>query len=369
MEMRSKMKKKIKLFHPDFSKNEELALIKTLKSGFWASGSGNGQVKKFEELLSRYLKTKSSIAVNSGTSALHLALSMIDLKGKEVILPSMSFVSTAHAVIYNGGKPVFADIDPETLCIDPSSFEELINERTKVVLPVHFAGQACEMSKIIKNCKKNNLELIEDAAHAIGTTHKGEKIGTHGTAVCFSFHPAKNLAMPSGGAITLNNKKWKRYADDLKIRRWCGISDRKESSYDVKELGWNYYMNEFSAAIGIEQLKKIDMLTKKRRDNAKQFNDELKCEYKMKYDKECSYHFYWIRVKNRKRFMENLKKEGIETGIHYKPIHTMSMYKKLRVKLFHTELVGDEIVSIPVHSDLKTEDIERIIQSINKFCN
>ena len=127
--MRSKMKKKIKLFHPDFSKNEELALIKTLKSGFWASGSGNGQVKKFEELLSRYLKTKSSIAVNSGTSALHLALSLFDIKNKEVILPSITFASTAHAILYNGGIPIFADILPDTQCLDPKSVLEKLSKK------------------------------------------------------------------------------------------------------------------------------------------------------------------------------------------------------------------------------------------------
>jgi dTDP-4-amino-4,6-dideoxygalactose transaminase len=363
------MRKKIKLFNPDFSKNEELALIDTMKSGFWASGSGSGQVKRFEDLLSKYLRVKGCVAVNSGTSALHLALSLIDVKGKEVILPSLSFVSTAHAIIYNGGKPVFADIDPETLCINPELIEELITKKTKAALPVHFAGQACEMYPIIKNCKKYNLDLIEDAAHAIGTTYKNKKIGTHGTAVCFSFHPAKNLAMPTGGAITINNNKWKKYAEDLRVRRWCGISDRKDTTYDVKELGWNYYMNEFSATIGIEQLKKIDKLTKKRRENAKRFNDELKCEHKMNYDKECSYHFYWIRVKNRKKFIVNMKESGIEVGVHYKPIHTMSMYKKLKVKLPHTEIVGKEIVSIPTHSNLKTDDVDKVISTINKFCN
>ena len=363
------MKKKIKLFSPDFDKNEELALINTLKSGFWASGSGSGKVQKFEDLLSDYLKVKGCVAVNSGTSALHLALSLIDLKGKDVILPSLSFVSTAHAVIYNGGNPVFADIDPETLCIDPDLIEELITKKTKVVLPVHFAGQSCELSSIIKSCKKYNLDLVEDAAHAMGTTYKNKKIGCHGTAVCFSFHPAKNLAMPTGGAITVNNNKWKKYEDDLKVKRWCGISDRKDTSYDVKELGWNYYMNEFSAAIGIEQLKKIDVLTKKRKENAKRFNKELRCEYKMSYDEGCSYHFYWIRVKNRKKFMDDLKENGIETGIHYKPIHTMSMYKKLKSKLPHTENVGKEIVSIPTHSDLKNDDVDRIISTINRFCN
>ena len=348
---------------------EEKAIIKVLRSRFWTSGSGIGNVEKFEKKFNKYIGSNSTVAVNSGTAALHLALSLFDIKNKEVILPSISFVSTAHAIIYNGGKPVFADVDPLTLNIDPESISNSITSNTKVILPVHLGGLASNIDEIQKICTRSKIFLVEDAAHASGSKFHDRKIGTHGSAVCFSFHPIKNLAMPAGGAITLNGQKNSEFKKILQSKRWCGISNRKGTDYDVHMLGWNYYMNEFSAAIGIEQLKKIDVLTKKRKENAKRFNTELRCEYKMSYDEGCSYHFYWIRVKNRKKFMDDLKENGIETGIHYKPIHTMSMYKKLKSKLPHTENVGKEIVSIPTHSDLKNDDVDRIISTINRFCN
>ena len=148
------MKYKIKLFDPVFDKKEEQAIVKVLKSRFWASGSGSGNVKIFETNFKKFLNTKKCVAVNNGTSALHLALSLMDIKGKEVILPSLSFVSTAHAVMYNGGIPVFADIDPNTFCIDPASIEKKITHKTKVILPVHFAGLSCDLNRIQKLCRK-----------------------------------------------------------------------------------------------------------------------------------------------------------------------------------------------------------------------
>lgn len=361
------MKKQIKLFDPVFGKEEEVTVLNTLKSGFWASGSGSGKVKQFENSFKDYLGSNGCVAVNNGTSALHLALSLIDLKGKDVILPSLSFVSTAHAIIYNGGNPVFVDVDPKTLCTDPNMVEEITTSKTKAVLPVHFAGYSCDLSAITKTCKKHNIALIEDAAHATGTTYKNKKIGTHGTAVCFSFHPAKNLAMPTGGAISLNGKNLKRHEDILKIRRWCGISNRKGASYDITELGWNFYMNELSAAVGIEQLKKLDVHNKKRKKTARQYSKELHVETKMPYNEECSYHFYWICVKNRDKFMRSMSHLGIETGIHYKPIHTMSMYKRYRTHLPVTEKIENQIVSIPTHPNLKDEDVSYIISEINRF--
>ena len=363
------MKSKIKLFDPVFGKNEEQAIIRVLKSRFWASGSGSGNVKIFENDFKKFVNTKKCVAVNNGTSALHLALSLMDIKGKEVVLPSLSFVSTAHAVIYNGGIPVFADIDPETLCIDPASIEEKISNKTKVILPVHFAGLPCNLDKIQKLCKKQNLKLVEDAAHAAGSIYKNKKIGAHGAAVCFSFHPVKNLAMPTGGAITLNDKKSATYENKLKIRRWCGITNRKEATYDISELGWNFYMNEFAAAIGIEQLKKLDFLNKKRKKIAERYFKEIKSDCKMPMDKGCSYHFYWICVNNRKKFMKKMDGEGIETGIHYKPIHTMSMYKNKKIKLVETEKVGSNIISIATNPNLSNKDVDHIILSINKFQN
>ena len=359
------MKKIIKLFDPVIGKEEEIAVKKTLKSHFWASGLGIGNVEKFEKKFNKYVNSKCCVTVNSGTAALHLALSLVNIKNKEVILPSLSFVSTAHAVVYNGGKPIFADINPHTLCIDPKEIERNITKKTKAIIAVHLGGLSSNIFEIKKICKKHNLTLIEDAAHATGSSFRGKKIGTHGDAVCFSFHPVKNLAMPTGGAITLNNKN-KKFDSLLRSKRWCGISNRDGQTYDVTNLGWNYYMNEISAAIGIEQLRKLDRLNNYRKKIAKKYYEQIKLDDKMPFQKECAYHLYWIRVKNREKFMKNMTEEKIETGIHYIPIHRMKLYRN-KTKLPVTELVGDEIVTIPIHPNLTNLDVDRIIKSVNRF--
>ncbi len=356
----------IKLFDPSIDQSEEKAVVKTLKSKFWAAGSGIGNVKKFEEEFNGYIGSKKCVAVNSGTAALHLALSLMDIKGKEVILPSLSFASTAHAILYNGGIPKFVDVDEKTLCIDPNEIEKKITKKTRVILPVHFAGMPCQMNKILKICHSNKLKLVEDAAHASGTNFQNKKIGTHGMAVCFSFHPVKNLAMPTGGLISLNGKMSSQNEEVLKSKRWCGISNRKGITYDVKELGWNYYMNEFSATIGLEQLKKLDRLNSIRKNTAKRFSKEIESENKMQFDKNCSYHFYWIRVKHRSKFIDFMKNHKIETGIHYKPIHKMSLYSN-KIKLKVTDKIANEIISLPTHPNLSHDDVSRIIQAVNKW--
>jgi dTDP-4-amino-4,6-dideoxygalactose transaminase len=360
------MLKKIKLFDTYIGKKEDQAVSEVLKSHFWASGAGVGYVSKFENSFKKYISSKNCVAVNSGTAALNLALSLIDLKNKEVIVPSLTFVSTVHAVILNGGKPVFADVDQKSLCLDEKSIESVITKRTKVVLPVHFGGMPCELDKIMKICKNNELILIEDAAHAAGSAYKKKKIGTHGMAVCFSFHPVKNLAMPGGGVISLNYDDHETLKK-LNARRWCGITDRKNAYYDVKEIGWNYYMNEFSAAIGLIQLKKLEQMNKIRKKIASRYHQEINVKHKMPYNNDCSYHLFWIRVKNRDDFMKKMAKVGIETGIHYNPVHQMTCYKDKKTKLPITEKAGKEVVSLPMHPNLNEEDVDLIISSVNRF--
>lgn len=356
----------IKLFDPSVNSREEKAILQTLRSHYWASGSGEGKVKEFENKFNKFLGTKYCAALNSGTAALHLALSLFDIKNKEVLIPSLSFVSTATAVLYNGGIPVFVDVDKRTLCMDPKTLNEKISKKTKVILPVHFGGMPCNLDHILKICKENNLYLIEDAAHAVGSSYKNKKIGRHGDAVCFSFHPVKNLAMPTGGAITFNTSNSKSFLEKTKSLRWCGIINRKNYSYDVDKIGWNYYMNEFSASIGIIQLSKLNKLNYKRKKIAKIFSNEIKIENKMPYDENCSYHIYWLRIKNRKKFMAAMKTKKIETGIHYNPIHTMSLFNS-KQKLPNTEEISNQIVSIPIHANLTDSEVDYIIKSINNF--
>ena len=360
------MKKKINLFAPNIGKDEKQKISQVLESKFWASGSGTGNVLKFENQFKRYLGSDDCIAVNSGTSALNLSLSLFNIKNKEVVLPSLSFVSTAHAVIINGGIPVFVDIEPGTMCIDPYEIQKSITTKTIAILPVHFGGFPCNLKNIQDIAEKHNLTSIEDAAHASGATYNNKKIGSHGTAVCFSFHPVKNLAMPTGGLVSINHKNHKQFRKILLARRWCGITDRIDSEYDVKELGWNYYMNEFSAVIGLIQLKKLDRLNIIRKNIAKFYDEQIKVEHKIPFDKRCSYHLYWICVKNRNKFRKELNNKGIETGTHYKPIHKMSFYKSSK-KILNTEKAAKEIVTIPIHPNLTQPQLDYIIKSINKF--
>ena len=357
--------KKIKLFDPAIDEREVKKVVKTLMSGFWASGAGGGQVQEFEENFKKFINSKSCVSVNSGTAALHLAAALCDIKGKEVILPSLSFVSTAHAIMYNGGIPVFVDVNPHTLCIDPEEIKKKISKKTRCIIPVHFGGMPADIKKIQK-LSNSNIMIIEDAAHACGSEFNGKKIGSHGDFVCFSFHPVKNLAMPTGGLISINNHNYKKITEDLKSKRWCGISNRKYADYDVDKIGWNFYMNELSAAIGLVQLQKIKKMNNKRKSIAKIYDKELNVSKKIPFTSTCVYHLYWICVRDRNFFRKKLLEKGIETGTHYKPIHQLSLYKK-SVKLPLTEKIANEIVTIPIHPNLTGSQIDYIVKTVNRF--
>ena len=359
---------KINLFEPYIDDAEEKAVLDTLRSKFWASGAGVGNVSIFENKFKKYTNANECLAVNSGTAALNIALSLFDIKNKEVIIPSLSFISTANCVLLNGGIPKFVDVDPKTLCIDPESIEKSITKKTRAVIPVHFGGMPCDMTKIMKITKKYRITIVEDAAHAAGASFKKKKIGTHGFAVCFSFHPVKNLAMPTGGLIALNHPKAKMYKKKIQAKRWCGITNRKDDSYQVKEIGDNYYMNEISAAIGIKQLEKLNKMNSIRKHIASCYKKDLDDEKKMPFSQECSYHLYWICVKNRKTFRQKMGEKGIQTGTHYRPIHTFSLYQN-QVKLPITNSVGKQIVTLPIHPNLSDDDVDKIISFTNRFSN
>ena len=362
------MSKQIKLFDPFVGIEEEKSLTKTLHSHFWASGAGTNLVHEFEQKFKTYVNSKDCIAVNSGTAALNLALSLIDIKRKDVIVPSLTFVSTVNAIKFNHGNPIFIDIDPKTGCLDFELLEKVITKKTKAILPVHFGGLPCNLKEIIKISKNHHLHLIEDAAHAIGSTYNKKKIGSHGEFSCFSFHPVKNLAMPTGGLISLNNIDYKKTRKILESKRWCGITNRKNMVYDVKILADNYYMNEFSASIGLVQLKKLDKMNSIRKKIAKKYHKQINLENKMPLIDGCSYHLYWILVKHRDQFIKKMSQNKIQVGIHYKPVHEMTLYKNMK-KLPITENFGKSIISLPMHPNLSNSDVERVIECVNKFAN
>jgi len=358
-------KKQIKLFDPKIDSNEKRNIKHVFDSHNWASGSGSYFVNSFEKKFVSYIGARSGFAVNSGTAALHLAVSSISENKGEIIVPSLSFISTAHCVMYSGHKVIFSDIDPLTGCIDPEDIEKKITKKTKAIIPVHFGGLSCNLKKILNISKSHNIPVIEDASHAAGTIYDKKRIGSHGDLVCFSFHPVKNLAMPGGGFISINSNN-RNFANSILSKRWCGISDRVGTDYDVKDLGWNYYMNEFSAAIGVAQLSKLNKLNKSRQKTAKKYFDGINVDSKMPYQNSCSYHFYWILVKNRNKIRDKLKKVNIETGTHYKPIHKMSYYKK-RHTLPCTEKISNEIITLPTHPNLSDSDVHYIIEKINEI--
>jgi perosamine synthetase len=359
--MKYSQKKTIHLFEPFSDKQEVDQVSKIIKNNFWASGSGVGLVSKFENKFRDFIGSKNIVAVNNGTSALQLSLNILDVSKKEVLIPSLTFVSTAHAAVTNNAKPKFVDIDESTLCIDMDDLEKKITKNSKVIIPVHFGGYPCDLKKLKKIKHDYNLNIVEDAAHACGATFDNKKIGSHNEITCFSFHPVKNLAMPTGGAIAINNNQQYKL---LKSLRWCGITNRNGSDYDVDKLGWNFYMNEISAGVGLVQLKRLDKLNNKRKQIAKIYNSKINLDHKMPFSKDCSYHLYWIRVKNRTTFMKKMLENGIETGIHYKPVHKMTYYKN-STKLETCDRIWTELVSIPMHPNLSEIQVEKIIDNIN----
>ena len=360
--MKNKKQKLIHLFEPYHDKQEINQISQIIKSKFWASGSGSGYVSKFEETFCDYLNAKNVVAVNSGTAALQLSLNALNVSQSEVLIPTMTFVSTAHAAVTNNAIPKFVDVDESTLCIDLDDLEKKITKKTKVIIPVHFGGYPCDLSKLNKLKNDYGLHIVEDAAHACGATYNKKKIGSHSEFVCFSFHPVKNLAMPTGGAISINAKT----TADFKSLRWCGITNRKGSYYDVDKLGWNFYMNEISAGIGLIQLKRLDKQNKRRKQIAKKYCEKINLDKKMPFSNDCSYHLYWIRVKNRDSFMKKMLLNGIETGIHYKPVHHMSFYKNSD-KLKTCDNIWKELVTLPLHLNLSEYEIEKIISSVNQY--
>jgi perosamine synthetase len=254
----------------------------------------------------------------------------------------MSFVSTAHAILYNGGKPAFADVSSRTLCLNPKTLPYRGN--TAAIIPVHFGGMECEV-------KKAEVPIIEDSAHRI------KRGCVRNNITCFSFHPVKNLSTLGGGAIAANVK-----LDRLRDKRWCGITDRVEQYYDVKEIGWNYYMSEVSAAIGLVQLERLDMMNKRRQEIAYRYRTML--EYSsMQYEEGVPYHLYWIRVKHRPKFIKKMTDAGIEVGIHYHPIDQMSMYNKVDLPV--TDKISEELVTLPMHTRLTDQDVDSIIKVAN----
>lgn len=326
-------------------------------------------VAQFEKEFADFCSAGHAVGVNSGTSALHLALLAKGLgKGDEVITTPNTFVATCAAVLYTGATPKLVDIDPETYTIDPKNLEKAITPKTKAVIPVHLYGQPADMTEVAETAKKRNLIVVEDACQAHGAEHHGKKVPVSGIG-CFSFYPGKNLgAYGEGGAVVSNDKDFEGL-----VRAYRDHGQVKKNVH--KYVGYNYRLEEIQAAILRVKLRHINKWTDMRRKNAQLYNEMLDgCGAITPVEKEHNrhvYHLYVIRVKNRQKLIEHLNSKGIQTGIHYPtPIHLQEAYSQLNYKKGSfpvSELYADEILSLPMYPELKQEEIEFVAKSIKEF--
>lgn len=376
----------IPVFRPNYDKEEIKAVTEVLKSGWIGLGP---KTEEFEKRFASYIDVPYAIALNSATAALHLSLLAANIgKGDEVIVPALTFVSTAHAVLYTGATPVFADVDKEILCISPDDVVKKITKQTKAIIPVHYGGHPCDMDGLKKIARKHNLIIIEDASHACGSSYHGKKIGSISPFTCFSFHAVKNLATGDGGMITVKDKKT---ADRLQRLRWCGINkntwDRLEDiyeeekayriygwHYEVEELGYKYHMNDINAAIGLVQLQKLDKSNQKRRTLASRYNHELnkikelKCPV-VKSNIISAQHNYVIRCGERDKLHLFLREKNISSGVHYMPLHLQPFYKKLypNARLPIAETQWKQLLTLPLYPNLTQKKQDYIINCIREF--
>ncbi len=327
-------------FYPMIGSKEIEEVSDTLNSGWITTGP---KVKEFEDKFRAYIGCKKALAVNSCTSAIHLALAVNKIgKGDEVITTPYTFVSTVNAIEYQGAKPVLVDIDEETYNIDPDRIEENINENTKAIIPVHYAGQPCEMDEILKIADENDLLVVEDAAHAFGAEYKGKKIGTIGDYTCFSFYATKNLTTAEGGMITtdldVKDKLKSASLHGMDRDAWKRYGETGSWFYDVGSLGFKYNMTDLQASLGLSQLEKFDKMQEKRGKIAEKYNesfkdtDEIITPHVRKYVKH-AWHLYPILINEellsitRAEFIQALKAENIGSSVHFIPVHTMSYYQ------------------------------------------
>ena len=353
----------IPIAKPNIGEEEKKAVMKVLDSGMLAQGQ---KVKEFEDNFAKYIGTKYAIATNNGTTALHLALLSCGIgNGDEVITTPFSFIATATSIVFCGANPVFVDIEPNTFNIDPDKIESAISNKTKAIMVVHLYGQSAEMDKIKEIAEKYNLKIIEDACQAHGAEYNKKRVGSIGDVAGFSFYPTKNMTTGEGGMITTNDSK---IADRIDLLRNHGQKDR----YDHVDIGYNYRMTDISAAIGIEQLKKLDNFNKKRRENAKYFSENLSKSIEIPYVMDNAkhvYHQYTIKCNKRDKLVKNFKENGVGWGIYYpKCLHQYGPLKIYKNKndLKNSEKSTSEVLSLPIHPLLKEDEREKIVNVINK---
>jgi len=357
-------------------------VVASLKSGWIGTGHKVGQ---FEKLFANYKGSRSAVALNSCTAALHLSMLALKIQpGDEVLVPSMTFAATANAVIHAGGRPVLVDCCRDTMNIDPVDIERKITPRTKVIIPVHFAGRACDMQAIMHLAQKYNLKVIEDCAHAIETEYRGQKAGTFGDMGCFSFYVTKNIVTGEGGMVITENED---YAHDIKIfalhgmssDAWKRFSDAGYKHYQVVFAGFKYNMTDMQAALGLHQLGRVDTYWQRRQEIWQTYDRAfadlpLGRPPAMEPQTRHAYHLYTLMLDeenagiSRDQFISEMNRRKIGVGVHYIALHLHPFYQ---YKYHYTpgdfpnaEWISQRTVSIPLSAKLSDEDVADVIQAV-----
>lgn len=369
---------KIPFNNPFFGKEEPEMILRAIKDKQTTGDSFYG--KALRELMQNKLKVRYVLPTPSCTAALELAIMALELgDGDEVILPSFNFASGATAILRSGAKPVFADIEKETFCLDPKSVEKFINPRTKAIMVVHYAGHACDMDAILKLAKKHNCKVIEDAAHAIGARYKGRYLGTIGDIGCYSFHGTKNIVTGEGGAFVTNDEKIFRKAEIIREKgtNRSAFIRGEIDKYSLVSPGSSYLLSDILAAMAIAQFRKLDKITALRNKHARYLLGklrDLKAKLILPIVKPyaaTNWHIFSFLVNSRMRdkLIQFLKNEGIESSSHYVPLHSSPLGKKLgwaKSELENTDWVSQSIVRIPIYPSLRKEELDYISDKIHE---
>lgn len=372
---------------PEITKDDIKEVVKVLKSGWIGLGP---KTEEFEKKFAKYQNIKYAVATNSCTASLHLALDAVGIKpGDEIITTPFTFAATANAITHAGAKPVFVDIDRNTLNINPDLIEKAINPKTKAIIPVHIAGRPCEMDKIKILAKKHKLFIIGDCAHAIESEYKNAKISQWADISCYSFYPTKNITAIEGGMAITNNKKWHEI---MKIKRLHGISKDAwkrynktgGNFYEVLYNGYKYNMNDVGAALGLSQLKRIEKNWQKRNILWKKYNDFFKGAENIKIvsseekkGEKHAHHLFIVLLDidnlgmPRAEIIDYLKKNGIGTGIHFLALHIQPYYKNAygykKGDFPEAEYASQRILSLPLDANLNIKNILKITEKIKEI--
>ena len=355
------------------------AVVEVLKSPYLTCGP---TVKAFEQAICDYTGAKYCVAVNSATSGLHIAMMAAGVKeGDEVITSPMTFLASANCARYCGASVKFADIEKDTANINPNEIKKQITPKTKAIVPVHFAGQSCDMegvNEVLKQVQSINAQekifIIEDAAHAIGSNYKDTKVGSckYSDMTVFSFHPVKTITTAEGGAVVTNDEElYKKllafrshgvHKDGVMVNDW---------RYEMRELGYNYRMTDVQAALGISQLKRLDKFKKRKREIVDFYNKNLRIKHLTERDfSNACFHLYPIFVEDRERFYFDAKKVGLNLQVHYIPVHTQPYYQEQGYKWGdypNAEEYYKHCISLPLYLELTDEDLEEIVNRIKEI--